>query len=262
MKFRIIARLDVKNNRLIKGIHLEGLRVVGNPLERALKYYKQGVDELLLVDAVASLYQRNHLAEVVKEVCRQIFVPVTVGGGIRSVSDAQALFEAGADKVSVNTAAIANPNLLEQLCSRFGAQAVVLSIQAKRDPLNTSRWLAMTDNGREFSGMYVEDWVSKAQHIGIGEILLTSIDKEGTSEGYDLALVSTVAAITTSPVLVSGGFEGPEDALKAYKAGAQAAVVARAFHYDRITPAQIKQVLLINQVSVRNPQQIYQVTEL
>lgn len=251
MKVRVVARLDIKNDRLIKGVHLEGLRVVGDPVERALQYYSQGVDELLLVDAVASLYQRNHLAEVIQRICRQIFIPVTVGGGIRSVADAQALFDAGADKVAINTAAVAEPSLLQQLSSRFGAQAVVLSIQAKRDPRNPLRWQVMTDNGREGSGLEVADWVAEAQRFGIGEILLTSIDQEGTGEGYDLGLLASVAAITTAPVLASGGFATSEDACKAFQAGAQAAVVAQALHYDKLSVEQIKHDLLAQQVPVR-----------
>lgn len=251
MKVRIVARLDIKNDRLIKGVHLEGLRIVGDPVERALEYYNQGIDELLLVDAVASLYQRNHLADVIQRVCREIFIPVTVGGGIRSVTDAQALFEAGADRVAINTAAVAEPSLLQQLCTRFGAQAVVLSIQAKRDPRNSARWLVMTDNGRESSGFEVADWLAQAQCFGFGEILLTSIDQEGTGKGYDLELVTSVAAITTAPVLVSGGFATSDDACKAFQAGAQAAVVAQALHYDKLSVERIKQDLLAQQVSVR-----------
>jgi len=251
MKVRIIARLDIKNDRLIKGVHLEGLRVVGDPVERAFEYYNQGIDELLLVDAVASLYQRNHLADVIQRICREIFIPVTVGGGIRSVTDAQALFDAGADKVAINTAAVAEPSLLQQLCSRFGAQAVVLSIQAKRDSGNTARWLVMTDNGRESSGLEVADWVAQAQCFGIGEILLTSIDQEGTGDGYDLELVASVAAITMAPVLASGGFATSDDACKAFQAGAQAAVMAQALHYDKLSVEQIKHNLLAQQVPVR-----------
>jgi len=251
MKFRIIARLDIKKDRLIKGVHLEGLRVVGDPLERALKYYDQGVDELLLIDAVASLYQRNHLTEVIQRICQEIFIPVTVGGGIRSIGDAQALFDAGADKVAINTAAMADPGLLEQLSRRFGAQAVVLSIQAKKHPEDSSRWVAMTDNGRESSRRCVGDWVAHAQNLGIGEILLTSIDQEGTAAGYDIDLIQSVAAITTAPVLASGGFAISEDALRVIQAGAQAAVIAQALHYDKLTITQIKQDLLTNNVAVR-----------
>lgn len=256
MKVRVIARLDIKKDRLIKGVHLEGLRVVGDPLERALLYYAQGIDELLLVDAVASLYQRNHLADVIRHICQEIFIPVTVGGGIRSVADAQALFDAGADKVAINTAALSDPILLQHLCNRFGAQAVVLSIQAKRDPQEAGCWLAMTDNGRECSGLKVEAWVAEAQRYGIGEVLLTSIDQEGTGEGYDLELIASVAAITTAPVLASGGFASAADAQRAIQAGAQAVVVAQALHYNKLSVEQIKQDLRAQNVAVRQSETI------
>lgn len=251
MKFRLIGRLDIKKDRLIKGVHLEGLRVVGDPFERALSYYEQGIDELLLVDAVASLYQRNHLAGIIQRICEQIFIPVTVGGGIRSLADAQSLFDSGADKVAVNTAALARPELLRELSERFGAQAVVLSVQAKRDPQLPGSWLAMTDNGREPSGRTVLDWVEQAQDLGIGEVLLTSIDQEGTAEGYDTALIEALHQHCDCPILASGGFATPVDALAARSAGAQAAVVARALHYDTWTVPAIKQELKAQGLAVR-----------
>ena len=244
MKFRIVGRLDIKRDRLIKGIHLEGLRDVGEPLSRARSYYDQGVDELLLIDSVASLYQRNHLASVVNKICENIFVPITVGGGIRSVHDAQMLFDSGADKIAVNTAALERPNLLRDLSNHFGSQAVVLSVQAKRDPLSHASWTAMTDNGRENSGRNVLEWIDQAQSMGIGEILLTSIDKEGTLEGFDYPLIKAVPLQCNCPLLASGGFAQPLDALNVYSAGAQAAVIASALHYDHFTVQAIKRALV------------------
>ena len=251
MKKRIIARLDIKNDRLIKGVHLEGLRVVGDPVERALDYYESGIDELILVDTVASLYQRNHLADVIHRICKKIFIPVTVGGGIRSLSDAEALFDAGADKVAINTQAVSSPELISQLSRRFGAQAVVLSVQAKLDPTDDSRWLVMTDNGREDSGRNVVDWISEAQSYGFGEILLTSIDKEGTGSGFDLDLLTSVASASTAPILISGGFAKPIDAIDAFKSGAEAVVIAQAFHYNKCSIPDLKSSLALSNLSVR-----------
>jgi imidazole glycerol-phosphate synthase subunit HisF len=252
MKSRIIARLDIKKDRLIKGIHLEGLRVVGDPVERAKNYYQQGADELLLIDAVASLYQRNQLTTVVQNICKEIFVPITVGGGIKSLEDAQALFDAGADKIAINTAAIDNPTLLEQLSCRFGSQAIVLSVQAKKSPRNSLTWLAMTDGGRENSGRDVFEWVHLARQYGVGEILLTSIDQEGTGSGFDIDLNSLIASSTDCPVLASGGFDHPDHATAVLQAGAQAVVVAQALHYDKITIHEIKDSLSSQSISVRS----------
>ena len=251
MKLRLIGRLDIKNNRLIKGVHLEGLRVVGDPLERALSYYQQGIDELLLVDAVASLYQRNHLSDIVRKICEQIFIPVTVGGGIRSVEDAKLLFDSGADKVAINTAALDRPQLLSELSERFGAQAVVLSVQAKRDFQKPSLWMSMSDNGRENSGRNVLHWVREAQKFGIGEILVTSIDQEGTSQGYDISLLKALHDSCNCPILASGGFGKPIDALNAHAAGSHAIVIAGALHYGAYSVAAIKTELKKIGLSVR-----------
>ena len=252
MKFRIIPRLDIKNDKLIKGVHLEGLRVVGDPIEFALRYYLQGADELFLTDAVASLYQRNNLFDVVTAICTKIFVPVTVGGGIRTVDDARRLFDAGADKVAVNTAAVNNPSLLSQLSSLFGKQAVVLSIQAKLDPTDDQRWLVMTDNGREFSGFFLDDWIKRASSYGFGEVLITSIDAEGTCSGYDLALLDSVAKQCHSPIMCSGGFGSVDDAKLAYNLGAGAAVIAHQFHYNSISISEVKSYLDENNISIRH----------
>lgn len=252
MKLRLIGRLDIKNDRLIKGVHLEGLRVVGDPLECALNYYQQGIDELLLVDAVASLYQRNHLSDIVRKVCQQIFIPMTVGGGVRSVEDAKLLFDSGADKVAINTAALDRPQLLSELSERFGAQAVVLSVQAKRDFHGSSHWMAMSNNGRENSERNVLDWVREAQKMDIGEILVTSIDQEGTAQGYDIPLLKALRDSCDCPILASGGFGKPVDALNVHAAGSQAAVIAGALHYGDYSVSAIKTELKDFGVSVRD----------
>nr|Q9RDX2.1 RecName: Full=Imidazole glycerol phosphate synthase subunit HisF; AltName: Full=IGP synthase cyclase subunit; AltName: Full=IGP synthase subunit HisF; AltName: Full=ImGP synthase subunit HisF; Short=IGPS subunit HisF [Legionella pneumophila]CAB65215.1 HisF protein [Legionella pneumophila] len=200
---RLIARLDIKGPNLIKGVHLEGLRVVGNPNEYAMAYYAQGADELIYMDTVASLYGRNNLSEIVKTTAENVFIPITVGGGIRSVDDAEQLLRCGADKVAINTAATKNPTLISDIARRFGSQCVVLSIEAKRTV--NGRWEVMTDNGREHTGMDVVDWARNGEKFGAGEILLTSIDQEGTRKGFDLELVKQVSSMVSIPVIASGG---------------------------------------------------------
>ena len=172
---RIIARLDIKGPNLIKGIHLEGLRVMGSPNEHALRYYLQGADELIYMDCVASLYDRNHLGDIVRSAARNIFVPITVGCGIRSVDDATQILRTGADKVAVNTAAVANPTLITEIAHRFGSQCMVLSIEAKQ--VASNRWEVYTDNGRERTGLDVIEWVKRGVAMGAGEVLLTSVDR-------------------------------------------------------------------------------------
>lgn len=229
---RLIARLDIKGPNLIKGIHLEGLRVIGSPAEHALRYYEQGVDELLYMDCVASLYGRNHLGDIVRSAAENIFVPMTVGGGIRSVDDATQILRAGADKVAVNTAAVANPRLITDIARRFGSQCMVLSIEAKQ--IGPGRWEVYTDNGRERTGLDVIDWVKRGASMGAGEILLTSVDREGTRKGFDIDLVRAVSAEVSVPVIASGGMGKPEDMVDVVRdGGADAVAMADILHYKR-----------------------------
>jgi cyclase len=229
---RLIARLDIKGPNLIKGIHLEGLRVMGSPNEYALRYYLQGADELIYMDCVASLYGRNHLGDIVKAAAKDIFVPMTVGGGIRSVDDATEILRAGADKVAVNTAAVANPQLITDIAQRFGSQCMVLSIEAKQ--VGSDRWEVYTDNGRERTGLDVIEWVKRGAAMGAGEILLTSVDREGTRKGFDIALVKAVSAEVAVPVIASGGMGKPEDLLEVInEGGADAVAMADILHYKR-----------------------------
>lgn len=209
---RLIARLDIKGANLIKGVHLEGLRVIGAPNENAKRYYEQGVDELIYMDCVASLYGRNHLGDIVRAAAENIFVPMTVGGGIRSVDDATQILRAGADKVAVNTAAVANPQLITEIVRRFGSQCMVLSIEAKQ--VGPERWEAYTDNGRERTGLDVIEWVKRGVAMGAGEVLLTSVDREGTRKGFDIALVRAVTAEVSVPVIASGGMGKLGDCLE------------------------------------------------
>jgi cyclase len=221
---RIIARLDIKGPNLIKGVHLEGLRVVGDPHEHALSYYAEGADELLFIDIVASLYQRNNLSDIIKRTANRIYVPITVGGGIRSLDDVSQMMHSGADKVAINTAAIARPQLVAEVARRYGSQCMVLGIEAKR--VAPGRWEAYTDNGRE---------------LGAGEILLTSVDQEGTRKGFDLPLVQQVCDAVNVPVTASGGFGRAEDLAAVGATGVSGIAIADALHWKRMTLAEIKQ---------------------
>jgi cyclase len=227
---RIIARLDIKGPNVIKGIHLEGLRVVGKPGAMARGYYDQGVDEIIYMDTVASLYRRNNILDVVSEAARDIFVPMTVGGGIRSVEDIVAALRAGADKVALNTAAIARPDLIREAAQALGSQCIVLSVEAKRRP--DGRWEALTDNGRERTGVDVLDWVVEAERLGAGEILVTSVDMEGTRKGFDHALLRAVREEVSIPVIGCGGAGRAEDVIAAVADdGLDAVACASLFHY-------------------------------
>lgn len=229
---RIIARLDVKAPNLIKGIHLEGLRKIGDPNVFARKYYDDGADELIYMDIVASLYDRNSLTDIVERTTAEVFVPTTVGGGIRSVEDARKLLASGADKVAINTAVVKNPMLITEVANRFGSQAMVLSIEAKKSDGNN--WEAYTDNGREHTGLDVVAWAKKGAELGAGEILLTSVDREGTRKGFDVALVKAVTAAVSIPVIASGGLGTPAHLIEVvHHGGADAVAVADAIHYSR-----------------------------
>lgn len=237
---RLIARLDVKGPNLIKGIHLEGLRVIGSPNEYAMRYYQQGADELIYMDCVASLYGRNNLREIVMSAAQDVFVPMTVGGGIRSVEDATDLLRCGADKVAVNTAAVANPELLSQIAQRFGSQCLVLSIEAKQ--IGPASWEAYTNNGRERTGLDVVEWVKRGVALGAGEVLLTSVDREGTRRGFDIPLVRAVTEEVSVPVIASGGMGKSDDLVDVVRqAEPDAVAMADILHYRRATLPEIRQ---------------------
>ena len=248
---RLIARLDIKGPNLIKGIHLEGLRVMGSPGEHALSYYLQGVDELVYMDCVASLYGRNHLGEIVSAAARDIYVPMTVGGGIRSIDDATQILRAGADKLAVNTAAVANPQLITEIARRFGSQCMVLSIEAKQ--VSSGHWEVYTDNGRERTGLDVIDWVKRGVAMGAGEVLLTSVDREGTRSGFDVALVKAVTAEVSVPIIASGGMGKVEDFLEVVReGGADAVAMADILHYKRAEIGEIRTVAKAAGLGVRH----------
>jgi len=248
---RIIARLDIKGPNLIKGIHLEGLRVIGPPNEYALRYYEQGADEFVYMDCVASLYGRNHLAEIVSEAAKDIFIPMTVGGGIRSVEDVSEILRAGADKVSINTGAVANPNLIESVAKRFGSQCMVLSVEAKK--IDDNFWEAYTNNGRECTGLNVIEWIEHGVSLGAGEILLTSIDREGTKSGFDLELLKAVTSKVSVPVIASGGMGKKEDIIHAVESGGVDAIaVASIIHYEQATISDIRETAINANIKVRH----------
>jgi len=229
MSLRVIARLDIKGPNLVKGIHLEGLRVLGKPEDFACHYYEQGADELIYMDVVASLYQRNNLLEIVQRTSREIFIPLTVGGGIRTLDDIRSVLRSGADKVALNTAAIANPQIIKQAAESFGSSTVVVSIEAARQP--TGVYEAFTDNGRESTGVNVLDWAVQAADLGAGEILLTSIDREGTGKGYDLGLTEAVASAVGIPVIAAGGAGQLSHISDVVSRGADAVCLASMLHY-------------------------------
>lgn len=232
--------MDVKGSYLIKSINLEGLRKIGDPNEYAIKYYEAGADEIIYIDPVASLYGRNSLFDIVEKTTRDVFIPITVGGGIRSTQDVETLLKSGADKVAVNTAAIKRPQLITEIANRFGSQCMVLSIEAKKTGEN--KWEAYYDNGREKSGLDVISWAKKGVERGTGEILLTSVDREGTAKGFDIDLIEKVAAAVSIPVIASGGMGEIEHLIHAVKkAKADAVAMAHVLHYNKMSFIQIRQ---------------------
>jgi cyclase len=247
---RIIPRLDIKGPNLIKGVHLEGLRVVGDPHEFALRYYAEGADELVYMDIVASLYGRNNLSDIIRRAADQVYVPITVGGGVRSTDDARHLLRSGADKVAINTAAVGRPELITEVARKFGSQAMVLSIEAKQ--IGPGKWEAYTDNGRERTGLDVLEWSRRGVELGAGEILLTSVDREGTRRGFDVDLVARVSSAVPVPVIASGGMGTVEHFLDVARRAAPAAIaMADVVHYRRIGLSEIRAAALDADLPVR-----------
>lgn len=231
---RIIPRLDIKGPNLVKGIHLEGLRVLGKPEDFARYYYESGADELIYIDVVASLYGRNSLHDIISKTAKEIFIPLTVGGGLRTIEDIRNVLRAGADKISINTAAIKNENLIKEAARLFGSSTITVTIEATKQ--SDGQYLAYTDNGREYTGVEVLSWAKRVEELGAGEILLTSIDKEGTGSGYDVELVKIVSDRVSIPVIASGGPGKREDILAVLEKGnASAVAIASMFHYDFIS---------------------------
>lgn len=226
---RVIPRLDIKGPNLVKGIHLEGLRVLGQPWEFARHYYENGADEMIFVDVVASLYQRNSLKDIISRTARETFIPLTVAGGIRTVDNIREILRAGADKVAINTAAIQDPEFIRTASRLFGSSTIVVSIEAIKDG---DKYLVYTDNGREYTGVEALGWAKKVEELGAGEILLTSIDREGTGEGYDDELTVMISKAVSIPVIACGGCGSLEHAASIVRdGGADAVSMASVLHY-------------------------------
>ena len=246
---RIIPRLDIKGPNVVKGIHTEGLRVVGEPIKLAEKYYRDGADEIVYMDIVASLYQRNLDFDLLRSVASEIFIPLTVGGGIRSIHDINNALRAGADKVAINTYALGHPEFLREAVRTFGAQCIVLSVEAKK--INPNSWEAYTDGGREKTGINAVDWIHQAVSQGVGEVFITSIDADGTRKGFDRELAQAVSSVAV-PVIIHGGANSPSSFLDILRDCKPDAVAASSiFHYGVATIKQVKKYLAKNNISVR-----------
>lgn len=249
-KIRIIARIDVKNEYVIKGIHLEGLRKVGDPNLLAKQYYEDGIDEIVFMDAVAAYYDRNSLSHIIDKACEEVFVPITVGGGLRTIDDIKQALKAGADKVAINTKAIENPEFITQASQVFGSQCIVASIVAKK--INKNKWEAYIDNGREPTGLDVVEWAKKLEDLGAGEIMLTSLDMEGTKKGFDIDLYKAVQDVISIPIIASGGMGKSEDAVKLLQnSKIDAIATASVIHYNLDSVQNIKKSLVKNDIKVR-----------
>ena len=245
---RIIPCLDVANGRVVKGVNFVDLRDAGDPVELAARYNEQGADELVFLDVAATVENRTTLVELVARTAREVFIPLTVGGGIRSVDDAKAVIRAGADKVSINSAAVWRPELIRELSEEFGCQAVVLAIDARRDG---EMWRVFTKGGRQAEEMDVIEWAQRAEQLGAGEILLTSMDADGVQTGFDIALTSAVRSAVRVPVIASGGAGALEDFSTILKVS-DAALAASVFHFGTLSIAEVKAHVAQSGIAVRS----------
>ncbi|GAA3964302.1 imidazole glycerol phosphate synthase subunit HisF [Gordonia caeni] len=251
---RVIPCLDVDGGRVVKGVNFENLRDAGDPVELAARYDAEGADELTFLDVTASSAGRGTMIDVVRAAADQIFIPLTVGGGIRTVDDVDAMLRAGADKVSVNTAAIARPEVLEEMSRRFGSQCIVLSVDARtaRDGTTTpSGWEVTTHGGRRGTGIDAVEWARRGEELGVGEILLNSMDADGTKEGFDLAMIAAVRDVVSVPVIASGGAGRAADFPPAVLAGADAVLAASVFHFGELTIGDVKDAMAAEDIVVR-----------
>ena len=240
---RIISRLDIKGHNLIKGVKFEGLRVLGCPIKSANFYYKEGIDEILCIDTVASLYGRNNAVNLVKEISKNVFLPITVCGGIRSVDDGRNIIKNGADKIGINTAAVENQNLITELVKEFGSQSIILSVEAKK--ISPSKWEVYTNSGRDRTGLDVKDWIKKGIELGAGSILLTSIDHDGTQKGFDIDLCSEMYEICEAPLVISGGMGKIEDIISiARQFDISGLAMGSVLHYENLKICKLKEQLL------------------
>jgi cyclase len=248
---RILPCLDTDGARVVKGVHFEGLRDAGDPVELAARYNAEGADELVVLDIAAARDNRPTFLETIRRVAEQLSIPLTAGGGIRSLEDARAVVRAGADKVTVNTAAVERPGLIGELSREFGAQAVVLAIDAKRE---NDFWQVRVRGGRTATSWNAEDWARRGVELGAGEILLTSVDRDGTQSGFDLALTAAISRSVSVPVIASGGAKLPQHFLEVFTEGsADAALAASIFHDQVQSIRELKSFLQANGVNVRLP---------
>ncbi len=247
---RIIPCLDVKDGRVVKGVNFVGLRDVGDPVECARSYNAQGADEIVFLDITATHEARGTIVDVVRDTARQVFVPLTVGGGIRTIGDFRRLLRAGADKVSVNSAAVRNPSLIREAADKFGSQCVVAAIDAKR--AEDGSFHVVVNGGRIDTGLDAIEWAKQVQELGAGELLLTSMDADGTKNGFDIALLNAVCRDARVPVIASGGCGKLEDFSEVFmQSGADAALAASLFHYGEVTVGDVKRLLASRGISVR-----------
>ena len=252
---RVIPCLDVDAGRVVKGVNFANLRDAGDPVELAAVYDAEGADELTFLDVTASSSGRATMLDVVRRTAEQVFIPLTVGGGVRAVADVDALLRAGADKVSVNTAAIARPDLLAELSRHFGSQCIVLSVDARTVPAGgaptRSGWEVTTHGGRQGTGIDAVEWARRGAELGVGEILLNSMDADGTKAGFDLPMLRAVRAAVTVPVIASGGAGAAGDFAPAVRAGADAVLAASVFHFGELTIGEVKAAMAAEGVTVR-----------
>lgn len=246
---RIISRLDLKFDKVIKGIHLEGWKKYGDANELCKKYYDQGADEIIFLDSVASLYNRDKTVEILKKSAKNLFIPITAGGGIKSIWDAEELFRSGADKITINSAAIKEPQIIEDISKNFGSQSLVISIQAKKQD---NDWYIYFDAGREKTEIKVSEWIKKCQDLGAGEFLLTSIDKDGTEEGFDLELIKKSIEISYLPLIISGGLGELYhlDELIKFK-GVTGLAIGKTLHSNKFKINDIKEYLFKRNITIR-----------
>ena len=240
---RVIPCLDVDAGRVVKGVNFQHLRDAGDPVEMAALYGREGADELVFLDITASSESRDTTYDVVRRTAEQVFIPLTVGGGVRSVEDVDRLLRSGADKVSLNTAAIARPDLLGEAAQRFGSQCIVLSVDARRDAGTSSGFEVTTHGGRKGTGIDAVEWAARGQELGVGEILLNSMDADGTKRGYDIEMIRAVRAVVTVPVIASGGAGSVEHFAPAVEAGSDAVLAASVFHFGTLKISEVKRSL-------------------
>lgn len=250
LAIRVIPCLDVDNGRVVKGVNFTNLRDAGDPVELAHAYDRAGADELVFLDITASSSGRETTNQMVRDTAEQVFIPLTVGGGVRSAEDFDRLLRAGADKVSVNTAALQNPNIIREAADRFGSQCVMISIDARRAP-TPSGFEVTTHGGRVGTGTDALTWVDEATRLGAGEVLLNSMDADGTSAGFDVELIERVRAVVDVPLIASGGAGTAEDAVAAVRAGANAVLAASIFHFGKVSIRQVKAALANEGYAVR-----------